>query len=288
MSSRIKTFILLVALTALIMLIGGLVGGRSGLVIAFIFAMVMHVGSFWFSDKIVLSMYRARELAPSEAPLLHQMADELARNAGIPKPRVFVVPEKAPNAFATGRNPDVAVVAVTEGILRILEPAELRGVLAHEIAHIANRDILIQGVAAVLASVVMFLANIAQFAAIFGGGRDREGGGGNIAAMLLTALLAPIAATLIQMGISRSREYLADESGARYSGAPEALASALGKLQSHAGQVHMQKENAATAHMFIVNPLTGRSLAGLFSTHPPVEERISRLMRMRRGQGRIS
>lgn len=280
MTSRIKTFVLLAALTALIMLIGGLVGGQSGIIVAFIFAMVMNVGSFWFSDKIVLSMYRARELSPSEAPMIHKMVDELAHNANIPKPRIFVVPEEAPNAFATGRNPDVAVVAVTEGILRILQPDELRGVLAHEIAHIANRDILIQGVAAVLASVIMMLAYMAQFAAIFGG-RDREGGGGNAIAMLLTALLAPVAATLIQMGISRSREYLADESGARYSGTPEALASALGKLQSAAGRVHMQKESASTAHMFIVNPLTGRSLASLFSTHPPVEERIARLMSMR-------
>lgn len=281
MTSKLKTLALLAALTGLVMLIGGLVGGQTGLIIAFIFAMIMNVGSFWFSDKIVLSMYRARPLQPSEAPLIHKMVEELAHNANIPKPRIFVVPEEAPNAFATGRNPDVAVVAVTEGILRILKPEELRGVLAHEIAHIANRDILIQGVAAVLASVVMFLANMAQFAAIFGG-RDREGGGGNAVAMLLTALLAPVAAMLIQMGISRSREYLADESGARYSGTPEALASALGKLQSAAGQVHMEKESASTAHMFIVNPLAGRSLAGLFSTHPPVEERINRLMNMRR------
>lgn len=281
MTSRLKTLALLAALTGLVMLIGGLVGGQTGLIIAFIFAMIMNVGSFWFSDKIVLSMYRARPLQPSEAPLIHKMVEELAHNANIPKPRIFVVPEEAPNAFATGRNPEVAVVAVTEGILRILKPEELRGVLAHEIAHIANRDILIQGVAAVLASVVMFLANMAQFAAIFGG-RDREGGGGNAVAMLLTALLAPVAAMLIQMGISRSREYLADESGARYSGAPEALASALGKLQSAAGRVHMEKESASTAHMFIVNPLAGRSLAGLFSTHPPVEERINRLMNMRR------
>lgn len=279
MTSRLKTLVLLAALTGLIMLVGGLVGGQTGLVVAFVFALVMNLGSYWFSDKIVLSMYRARPLAPSEAPLIHKMVEELAHNAGIPKPRIFVVPEQAPNAFATGRNPNVAVVAVTEGILRILRPEELRGVLAHEIAHIANRDILIQGVAAVLASVIMFLANMAQFAAIFGGGRDREGGG-NVVAMLLTAMLAPIAATLIQMGISRSREYLADESGARYSGTPEALASALGKLQSAASQVHMQRENASTAHMFIVNPLSGRSLAGLFSTHPPVEERIARLMSM--------
>ena len=281
MTSRLKTLVLLVALTALIMLVGGMVGGQTGLIIAFMFAMIMNLGSYWFSDKIVLSMYRARELSPTEAPLIHKMVDELSHNAGIPKPRVYVVPEEAPNAFATGRNPDHAVVAVTEGILRILQPEELRGVLAHEIGHIANRDILIQSVAAVLASVVMFLANMAQFAAIFGGGRDREGGG-NVVAMLLTALLAPIAATLIQMGISRSREYLADESGARYSDNPQALASALGKLQSWSSKVHMSKESGSTAHMFIVNPLTGNSLSKLFSTHPPVEERIARLMSMQK------
>lgn len=282
MTSRLKTLVLLVALTALIMLIGGMAGGQTGLIIAFIFAMVMNLGSYWFSDKIVLSMYRARELSPTEAPLIHKMVNELAHNAGIPKPRIYVVPEEAPNAFATGRNPEHAVVAVTEGILRILQPEELRGVLAHELGHIANRDILIQSVAAVLASVVMMLANMAQFAAIFGGGRNREGGG-NVIAMLLTAILAPIAATLIQMGISRSREYLADESGARYSGNPQALASALGKLQSWSGKVHMHKESGSTAHMFIVNPLTGNSLSKLFSTHPPVEERISRLMSMKKG-----
>lgn len=280
MSSKIRTLVLLVALTSLIMLVGGVVGGRGGLIVAFAFAMIMNVGSFWFSDKIVLSMYRARELAPSEAPLIHRMVEELAHNAGIPKPRIYVVPEQVPNAFATGRSPQHAVVAVTEGILRILQPDELRGVLAHEIAHIANRDILIQGIAAVLASVVMMLANMAQFAAIFGG-RDREGGG-NAFALLLTAILAPVAATLIQMGISRSREYLADASGAQYSGTPEALASALGKLQGYSAKAHMQRENPATAHMFIVNPLTGKSLAGLFSTHPPVEERIARLMSMKR------
>lgn len=279
MTSNLKTLVLLAALTGLIMLIGGIVGGQSGLVIAFVFAMVMNLGSYWFSDKIVLGMYHARELAPSESPLIHKMVEELSRNAGIPKPRIYVVPEEAPNAFATGRNPEHAVVAVTEGILKILQPEELRGVLAHEIGHIANRDILIQSVAAVLASVVMFLANMAQFAAIFGG-RDREGGG-NIFGMLLMAILAPIAATLIQMGISRSREYLADESGARYSGNPHALASALAKLQSWSGKVHMHKESGSTAHMFIVNPLTGSSLSKLFSTHPPVEERIARLHNMR-------
>lgn len=279
MTSKIKTLVLLSALTGLVMLIGGMAGGKAGLIIAFGIAMVMNLGSFWFSDKIVLSMYKARALSPSEAPIIHKMVEELSHNAGIPKPRIYVVPEQAPNAFATGRNPENAVVAVTEGILRILQPDELRGVLAHEIAHIANRDILIQSVAAVLASVVMFLANMAQFAAIFGGRGNREGG--NPIAMILMAVLAPLAATLIQMGISRSREYLADESGARYSGMPEALASALAKLQSSASQVPLQKESPSTAHMFIVNPLSGRSLAGLFSTHPPVEERIRRLREMR-------
>lgn len=281
MTSQIKTLILLAALTGLIMLMGGLVGGKTGLIIAFGFAMLMNLGSYWYSDKIVLSMYSARELSPSEAPALHKVVDELAQNAGIPKPRICVVPDETPNAFATGRNPDNAVVAVTEGILRILDPEELRGVLAHEIAHIANRDILIQSVAAVLASVIVFLANMAQFAAIFGGGRDSEEGGNPIA-MILMAILAPIAATLIQMAISRSREYMADASGANYSHNPQALASALGKLQSYNQQAHMRKESGATAHMFIVNPLSGKSIGKLFSTHPPIEERIERLLAMRR------
>jgi heat shock protein HtpX len=240
--------------------------------------MLMNLGSYWFSDKIVLSMYSARELSPGDAPLLHRLVDELARNAGIPKPRICVTPDEAPNAFATGRNPEHAVVAVTEGLLRLLDTEELRGVLAHEIGHIDNRDSLIQSVAGVLGTVIMLLASMARFTAIFGG-RDRENS--NPLALIFMAILAPLAATLIQMGISRSREYLADASGARYSGNPRALASALGKLQSCSQKIRLRRESPSTAHMFIVNPLSGLSLSKLFSTHPPVEERIERLLRLK-------
>ncbi|MDR2503806.1 MAG: zinc metalloprotease HtpX [Deltaproteobacteria bacterium] len=280
MTSQLKTFILLSFLSGLVLLLGGVAGGEQGLVIAFVFALLMNLGSYWFSDKIVLRMYSAKELSPSDAPMLHKIVDELARNAGIPKPRICVMPEEAPNAFATGRSPDHAVVAVTDGLLRLLDTEELRGVLAHEIGHIANRDILIQSVACVLASVIMMLAGMARYAAIFGGGRDREGGG-NPLFMILMAVLAPVAATLIQMAISRSREYLADASGAAYSRNPRALASALGKLQSYSHKLRLRRESPGTAHMFIVNPLSGSSLAKLFSTHPPIEERIDRLLRMK-------
>ncbi|MDR2050215.1 MAG: zinc metalloprotease HtpX [Deltaproteobacteria bacterium] len=279
MTSQLKTLLLLSGLSGLILLLGGLAGGREGLFMAFALALLMNLGSYWFSDKIVLSMYSARELSPGDAPLLHRLVDELARNAGIPKPRVCVTPDEAPNAFATGRNPEHAVVAVTEGLLRLLDTEELRGVLAHEIGHIANRDILIQSVAGVLGTVIMLLASMARFTAIFGG-RDRENN--NPLALILMAVLAPLAATLIQMGISRSREYLADASGARYSGNPRALASALGKLQAYGRKIPLRRESPATAHMFIVNPLSGLSLNKLFSTHPPVEERIERLLRLSR------
>jgi len=281
MTSQIKTALLLGLLTVLILAVGQALGGRGGLVIAFVFAMLMNVGSYWFSDKIVLSMYGAQELAPGDAPALHTMVEELARNAGIPKPRVMIVPQEAPNAFATGRNPEHGVVAVTEGILRVLSPEELRGVLAHEIGHIRNRDILVQSIAAVLGGVVMMLANMAQWAAIFGGGsRDNEEGGGTgLLGGLLVAILAPIAASLIQMAISRSREYLADATGAQISGAPLALAGALGKLDAYARQIPMQA-NPATENMFIVNPFSGMSMASLFSTHPSTEDRIRRLRQM--------
>jgi len=281
MTSQIKTALLLGLLTVLILAVGQALGGRGGLVIAFVFAMLMNVGSYWFSDKIVLSMYGAQELAPGDAPALHTMVEELARNAGIPKPRVMIVPQEAPNAFATGRNPEHGVVAVTEGILRVLSPEELRGVLAHEIGHIRNRDILVQSIAAVLGGVVMMLANMAQWAAIFGGGsRDNEEGSGpGLLGGLLVAILAPIAASLIQMAISRSREYLADATGAQISGAPLALAGALGKLDAYARQIPMQA-NPATENMFIVNPFSGMSMASLFSTHPSTEDRIRRLRQM--------
>jgi len=279
MTSQIKTLLLLSLLTGLIMLMGSAVGGQSGLIVAFGFALIMNISSYWFSDKLVLSMYSAKELQPADAPMIHKMVEELAANAGIPKPRIYMVPDDAPNAFATGRNPEHAVVAVTRGLTRLLSPEELRGVLAHEIAHVAHRDILIQSVAGVLASVIMFMANMAKFASMFGG-RNRQGGG-NPLAVLFLAILAPLAAMLIKMAISRSREYLADAGGAKYSGMPQALASALGKLQSYSKQLPMQTSSNSTAHMCIVNPFSGGGISSLFSTHPPTQERIKRLMTMR-------
>ena len=281
MTSQLKTALLLVLLSALILFIGQAMGGRSGLIIAFGFALIMNVGSYWFSDKIVLTMYKAKELSHSEAPMLHAMVEDLARNAGIPKPRICLIPDDSPNAFATGRNPQHAVVAVTQGIMRLLSPDELRGVIAHEIGHITNRDILVQSIAGVLASVVMVLANMMQWAAIFGGGRSDGEGGGNIFSTLLVALLAPIAASLIQFAISRSREYLADATGARLCGNPLSLASALGKLGAYSKQVPMHTGSPATAHMFIVNPFAG-GVGKFFSTHPPLEDRIHRLQEMAR------
>ncbi|MFW5836916.1 MAG: zinc metalloprotease HtpX [Desulfovibrionaceae bacterium] len=282
MTSQIKTFLLLGLLTAVIIFLGGVLGGRVGLFIAFALALAMNVSSYWFSDKIVLRMYKARILSREDAPQLYAAVEDLAAGAGLPMPRVALIPQEAPNAFATGRDPDHAVVAVTEGILRMLSPQELRGVLAHELGHVKNRDILIQSVAAVLASVVMVIANMIQWAAIFGiGGSDEEGEGANPLAALALAIVAPIAASLIQMAISRSREYLADEAGARISGSPQGLASALQKLDAYARQVPM-KANAATENMFIVNPFSGRNVSRWFSTHPSTEERVGRLMEMAR------
>ena len=281
MTSQIKTVLLLGLLSGVIIVLGGLAGGRTGIIIALILALLMNVGSYWFSDSIVLRMYNARELRPEEAPYLHTMVEELARNAGIPKPRVCIIPEEAPNAFATGRNPEHAVVAVTEGIMRLLSPEELRGVLAHEVGHILNRDILIQTIAGVMGSVIVSLANILQFTAIVGGNRDEEGGSNPVAAFAL-ALLAPVAASLIQMAISRSREYLADETGARLCGQPLALAGALYQLGRASGQIPMRHGNPSTAEMFIVNPFFGSGMERLFSTHPPLEDRIQRLQELSR------
>lgn len=281
MTSQIKTAMLLALLSGIIIVLGGAMGGKTGIMIALILALVMNVGSYWYSDKIVLSMYGAQEVAPQDAPMLHAMVEELAARAGIPKPRVCVIPEDAPNAFATGRDPAHGVVAVTHGIMRILSPEELKGVLAHEIGHIANRDILVQTVAGVLASVIVSVANMMQWAAIFGFGRsdDEEGGTSPLVAIMM-AIVAPIAASLIQFAISRSREYLADETGARLAGNPLYLAGALAKLQAWSQKVPMQHGSQATAHMFIVNPFSGASMASLFSTHPPMEERIARLQAM--------
>jgi len=279
MANQFKTTVLLAALTVLIVLIGRTFGGNQGMMIAFIFAMLMNFGSYWFSDKIVLAMYRAKELTPSEAPEIHQMVAELAQNAGLPKPRIYL--SETPNAFATGRNPEHAVVAVTQGIVRLLQPDELKGVLAHELGHVRNRDILIGSIAATLAGVVMMLASMARFAAIFGiGSSDDDRGGGNIFSLILMSILAPLAAMLIQMAISRSREYLADETGARLAGNPKSLASALEKLAYASKRIPMQEVKPATAHMFIVNPLSGGGFASWFSTHPPMEERVRRLRAM--------
>ena len=280
MINQFKTALLLGVLTALIIFVGGLFGGRQGMMIAFILAMVMNFGSYWFSDKIVLSMYSAQEVGPNDDPELYGIVQNLAQKAGLPMPRVFVIPQEAPNAFATGRNPSHAVVAVTHGLRRIMTRDELAGVLAHEMAHVKNRDILIGTIAAALAGVVMILANMAKWSALFGfGGRDDDEGGGGIIGLLAMAILAPIAAMLIQMAISRSNEYHADETGARILGRPLALASALTKLGHYSGRIPMDAR-PETAHMFIVNPLTGRNLMNLFSTHPPLEERIARLRSM--------
>ncbi|HOG08549.1 MAG TPA: zinc metalloprotease HtpX [Syntrophales bacterium] len=276
-----KTALLLGALTGLLLLIGGYFGGRTGLVIAFAFAMIMNFGSYWFSDKIVLKMYRAQPVTEAEAPELYRVVRDLSMKASLPMPRVCIIPQDTPNAFATGRNEKHAVVAVTEGILRILSRDELEGVLAHELTHIKNRDILVGSIAATLAGAIVMIANMAQWAAIFGGvSRDDDDSGGGMIGLILTAILAPIAATIIQMAISRSREYMADEGGARISGKPYGLAGALEKL-SRASQALPMNAKPATAHMFIVNPLTGRPLMNLFSTHPPIEERIARLRSMR-------
>ncbi len=282
MSSRIRTTALLALLTVLIIWIGGRFGGQSGMIIAFVFAAIMNFGSYWFSDKIVLAMYHAQPMDEQQAPGLFRIVRELAAEAQIPMPRIYMIPEETPNAFATGRNPQNAAVAVTEGLWRLLSPEEIRGVLAHEISHVKNRDILVSTIAATLAGVVMFLANMARWGAIFGGfgGRNEEEGGDGILTLIVTAVLAPIAAMLIQLAISRSREYLADETGAQLSHHPESLARALEKLEMASQRIPMENAQPATAHMFIVNPLTGKSLANLFSTHPPIAERIRRLRTM--------
>ena len=279
--NTVKTGLLLGALTGLLMLIGGYFGGKQGVVLAFIFATVMNFGAYWFSDKLILRMYNAQEVGESQAPQLYVMVKDLALKAGLPMPKVYIVPGDTPNAFATGRNEDHAVVAVTEGILRMLNKEELEGVLAHELTHIKNKDMLIGSIAATFAGAIVMLANMAQWAAIFGGSsRDDSEEGGGFIGLILMAILAPIAATIIQMAISRSREYLADEGGARVSGKPYGLAGALEKL-SKASQIVPMEASPSTAHMFIVNPLTGKSLMNLFSTHPPIEERVARLRSMK-------
>lgn len=277
----VKTTILLIALTLLLIWVGSMIGGRQGATFAFAIAMGMNFFSYWFSDKIVLKMYGARVVSDQESPDYYAMVRELTDRAGMPMPKIYIIPTNAMNAFATGRNPAHAAVAVTEGMLNSLQREELRGVLGHELSHVRNRDILISTIVATIAGAIMLLANMARWAALFGGygGRDDEENRGSGFAMLFLAILAPLAALVIQMAISRSREYAADKGGALLTGNPLGLASALEKLQQASAVRHMNA-NTATAHMFIVNPLSGRSLLAIFSTHPPIEERIKRLRAM--------
>ena len=266
------------ALTILLVYAGGALGGQGGMMIAFVFTCLMNVGTYWFSDRIILRMYKAKEVNHAEAPELHSIVRELAQKAQMPMPRVYIIPGRTPNAFATGRNPRHAAVAATEGILQVLSREELVGVMAHELSHVKHRDILISTIAATMAGAISILANMAQWAMIFGMGRgdDEDEGGGGLLASIAMIILAPIAAMLIQMAISRSREYLADQGGARLSGNPLYLAKALKKLQRGVESVPMET-NPSTAHMFIVNPLRGEGIVRLFSTHPPLEERVARL-----------
>lgn len=277
--NTLKTAALMVGLTLILLWAGAAFGGKSGMTIALIFALMMNAFSYWFSDKIVLKMYRAQEISKAEAPELYEMVRRLSYKAGLPMPRVYMINQPQPNAFATGRNPDHAAVAVTTGIMRILSVEELEGVIAHELSHVKHRDILIGTIAATIAGAISYLAYMAQWAMIFGGSDDDEGGNPIVAIIMM--IVAPIAAMLVQMAISRSREYAADSGGAKISGNPRYLANALRKLSSTSHQIPM-KAQPATAHMFIVNPLSGGSMAKLFSTHPPMEERIARLEGMRR------
>ncbi|WP_157269285.1 zinc metalloprotease HtpX [Azohydromonas aeria] len=280
MFNLMKTAILMAAITALFMAIGHLIGGRAGMSLALLVALGMNFFSYWFSDKLVLKMYNAREVDAQSEPYFYGMVAELAQRANLPMPRVYLIDEDAPNAFATGRNPDNAAVAATTGILRVLNHRELRGVMAHELAHVKHRDILISTISATMAGAVSMLANFAMFF----GGRDSEGRPTNPLAGLLVALLAPLAASLIQMAISRAREFEADRGGAEISGDPRALASALEKIHAYATGIPLAaaERNPATAQMMIVNPLSGGGLKGLFSTHPSTEERVARLLAMGR------
>ena len=277
--NAIKTFLLMIAMMGLFLLVGNAMGGQRGMVYAFFFAAVMNFFMYWFSDKIVLAMYKAKPVTETDAPDIYRVVRRLTTNNSMPMPKVYILPMEAPNAFATGRNPENAAVAVTSGILQILNEKELEGVIAHELAHIKHRDILIATIVATMAGAISMLARMAQFAAMFGGGsRDDDNRGGGLG-LLFMAIIAPIAALLIQFAISRSREYSADEGGARLCGNPIALASALKKLGSYSKRGPSNVE-PATAHMFIVNPLSGSAIFKLFSTHPPVEERVKRLEAM--------
>ncbi len=276
MGNQFRTAILLGVMTILVILLGQLLGGRQGMLIAFVLAAGMNFFSYWYSDKIVLRMYHAQEVNAQQAPEIYQMVANLAQRANMPMPRVYIIPKESPNAFATGRNPENAVVAVTQGLLATMNKEEIMGVLAHEMAHVKGRDILIGSIAATMAGAIMLLASMARWSAIFGGrGSDERGGMGGIG-LIVMSLVAPVAAMIVQMAVSRAREYEADAEGARLAGSSTGLANALEKLDAYSKRLPMQA-NPTTAHMFIVNPLSGRSMMHLFSTHPPVEERIARL-----------
>jgi heat shock protein HtpX len=279
--NTLKSLFLLAFLSAILVLVGGMIGGKNGAMVALVLAGVMNFVSYWWSDKIVLRMYKASEVGRDDAPELYSDVEELAQIAGLPMPRVYVIPEQAPNAFATGRDPHHSAVAVTQGIMRLLNRSELKGVIAHELAHIRNRDILIGSVAATIAGAITYLAYMAQFAAIFGGGGNRRGGG--MLGLLAMAIIAPMAAMIVRMAISRTREFGADKTGAEICGNPLYLADALRKLQAGASRIPLQvSEQTAesTAHMMIVSPMIGGGFAKLFSTHPPTEERVARLEAM--------
>lgn len=281
--NHFRTFLLMLVLTGLFILVGSAIGGKSGAIYAFVFAALMNFFAYWFSDKIVLRMYGAKEVSQQEAPELHRIVAELTNKASMPMPKIYIMENDTPNAFATGRNPEHAAVAVTTGLMRILSRDELTGVIGHELSHIKHRDILISTIAATIAGAISMLASMARWGAIFGGARsdDEEGGGGgNFLFVFLFTMVASIAAMLIQMAISRSREYLADEGGAHLSH-PLSLSKALAKLDMAAHRIPMEA-NPSTAHMFIVNPLSGGGVLSLFSTHPPIEERIARLEEMAR------
>jgi heat shock protein HtpX len=281
--NKIKTIVLLTLLAILLMFIGSLIGGTQGLLIGFIFALGINFASYWWSDKIVLKIYKAKEADPVEHKELHQIVEDLAEKARLPKPKVYIVPTEQSNAFATGRNPKHAVVAVTQGLLKLLNKEELEGVIAHELSHIKNRDILISSIAATIAAVISYVAIMARFAAIFGGiGGDRNRGGG-ILELLILAIVAPIMAMIIQFAISRSREFMADASGVRLTNNPNGLISALQKIHDNVKHFPLKRMGTtdATAHMFIYNPFKGRSMLQLFSTHPSLENRTKRLQELR-------
>ena len=275
MPNGLKTALLLGALSGMLLLIGDMFGGQQGLIVAFAFAALMNLGSYWFSDKIVLRMYHAQEVGAPHP--LYQITERLARRAGLPMPKVYTIPDQSPNAFATGRNPQHAAVAATEGILRVLSESEVEGVIAHELAHVKHRDILTSSIAATIAAAIMMLARMAMYAGMFSGGRDDRDGQSNPIALLAMMILAPIAAMLIQMAISRSREFAADAGAAQITGNPYALADALRKIDAIAKGTPLDA-NPATAHMFIVKPFSGRGLMSLFSTHPPTEARVQALL----------